>query len=213
MEDPRWKEFEMRVEAYRYYLSIVLQTNVFFYAIAGAAIGFYLNQTSSEYLAYALLLPILIAAVLGGIFHHAAVLQKDAAETIEKIRTALNDNKQIGSVKLNIEQIPDLDLLYILLKIFGWIFFLVGLALIVTPFLKAAPFHWGQSPINLILFAVMGCLTLLFGGFGSYCFACKYHEENKKKGLEVEECKITKSSENKDVKDDSNAHNNSFKPT
>ncbi len=91
MENPRWKEFEMRVEAYRYYLSIILQTNVFFYAIAGVALGFYLNQTSNEYLAYALLLPILIAAILGGIFHHAAVLQKDAAETIENIRTALNN--------------------------------------------------------------------------------------------------------------------------
>ena len=39
MEDFRLKEFEMRVEAYRYYLNIALQTNVFFYAITGVILG------------------------------------------------------------------------------------------------------------------------------------------------------------------------------
>lgn len=68
MEDYRWKEFEIRVEAYRYYLNIALQTNVFFYAITGVVLGFYLNKTTNEYLVYALLLPIIIAAVLGGFF-------------------------------------------------------------------------------------------------------------------------------------------------
>jgi MFS family permease len=176
MENPRWKEFEMRVEAYRYYLSIILQTNVFFYAIAGAAIGFYLNRTSNEHLVYALLLPILIAAVLGGIFHHAAVLQKDAAETIEEIRTALNNDWKEG---LGIKEIPDLDLLYILLRIFGWIFFLVGLAIIATPSLKAYPFQSGQYPANLILFTAIGCLILVVGGGGSYWLAYKHHKKAK----------------------------------
>lgn len=85
MEDTRWKEFEMRIEAYRYYLNIALQTNIFFYAITGVVLGFYLNRTNDRYLVYAFLLPILIAAILGSVFRYAAGLQRVAADTIEEM--------------------------------------------------------------------------------------------------------------------------------
>ncbi len=193
MEDHRWKEFELRIEAYRYYINTALQTNVFFYAIAGVALGFYLNQTPNVYLAYALLLPILIAAVLGGIFLYAADTQKRAADTIEILRDELNIKRALEDKEQVIQEIPDLELLYILLKIFGWIFFFVGLALIVTPFLKAAPFQWGQCPTNLIVFALIGNVVLIGGGRGSYCFACKHDKEAKELRSKVKEAKELRS--------------------
>lgn len=176
MEHAKWKEFEMRVEAYRYYLNIALQTNVFFYAITGVIVGFYLNRTTNEYLVYALLLPILIAAILGSIFHYAAGLQKEAAETIEDIRHELR-SEESDDKRVVIKDIPDLELLYILLQIFGWVFLLIGAALILTPFLKAAPFPmWRLPPLYLIIFALVGAGVLLGARYGTRSFARKHHE-------------------------------------
>jgi hypothetical protein len=138
-----------------------------------------LNQTSNEFLVYALLLPILIAAILGGILLYAAGLQKIAADTLDEIRTGLESQEPVDK-KVAIKDIPDLELLYILLQIFGWVFFLVGFALIVTPFLKAAPFQWWQCPPkNLVLFAFAGSFVLVGAGWGTYCFACRYDKKAK----------------------------------
>ena len=178
MEDYRWKEFEMRVEAHRYYLNIALQTNVFFYAIAGVVLGFYLNRTAYEYLVFALLLPILIAAVLGGIFLHAANLQREAAGIIVNMMDELRA-EPLEAKRLDIKDIPDLGLLYILLRIFGWIFFLIGVALLVTPFLKAAPFPIFQPPGHLVFFALAGVIVLIVAGYWTYSFARKHDEKIK----------------------------------
>jgi hypothetical protein len=174
MEDPRWKEFEMRVEASRYYLNVALQTNIFFYAITGVVLGFYLNKATNEYLVFALLLPILIATILGSVFVYAAELQLDAAIIIEEIRGELNKEKS-KSKRIKIKKIPDLNLLYILLWIFGRVFFLVGIALIVTPFLNVAPFPWGSlPPLYLIIFLGLGSVVLLVGGRWTLSFARTY---------------------------------------
>jgi hypothetical protein len=166
MENSRWKEFEIRVEAYRYYLNIALQTNVFFYAITGAALGFYLKEENKPYLVYVLLMPILIAGVLGSIFLYAASLQEKAARSIEHL---IKEFREVENV--NIKAIPDLELLYILLKIFGWIFFAVGLALIAAAFLKEAPFQMWKIPNSLLLFGIFGILVLVFAGRITYSFA------------------------------------------
>jgi hypothetical protein len=185
MTDFRWKEFEMRIEAYRYYLNIALQTNVFFYAITGVILGFYLNKTTSEYLVYALLLPILIASILGGVFIYAAGLQKKAADTIEDIRRELRSEKS-DDKRVAIKEIPDLELLYILLRIFGWVFITNGVALVVTPFLKAAPFPmWEWPPTYLIVFAVAGSAVIACAGFGTYYFACRHDKEAKERRCEI----------------------------
>lgn len=185
MADFRWKEFEMRVEAYRYYLNIALQTNVFFYAITGVVLGFYLNKTTNEYLVYALLLPILIAGILGGVFIYAADLQKKAADTIEDIRREMR-NEISDEKKVTIKEIPHLELLYILLLIFGRVFIIIGVALIITPFLKAAPFPmWERPPTYLIVFSIAGAIVLACAGCGTYCFARKHDKEAKERRCEL----------------------------
>ena len=181
MEDFRLKEFEMRVEAFRYYLNIALQTNVFFYAITGVILGFYLNKATNEYLVYALLLPILIAGILGGIFIYAADLQRKAADIIEDLRRELR-NEGSDEKRVIIKDMPDLELLYILLTIFGRVFFLIGLALVVTPFLNVAPFPWWEWPPKyLTIFMFLGLGTLIGARCGTYSFAWKRHKAAKRK--------------------------------
>lgn len=153
----KYKEFDLRISAYRYYLNIALKVNVFYYFTSGVVLGFYLKETENTHLEYFLLLPIFMGAVLGGIFIYAARLQKRAANTIETIRRELS---------LDIKEIPDIDLLYILLRMFGWIFFIVGVALIAVPFLKASAF-----PLHLKIFAAIAFLVLIGAGRWAYSFA------------------------------------------
>lgn len=131
----KWKELEMRIDAYRYYINIALQVNVFFYVTTGAVLGFYLNgpekPSANHHLGLLLLLPILIGVVLGGIFICAAILQRYAANIIKVIRGDLNRGG------LDIKEIPDIPLLAPLLVIFGCIFFLVAGLLVVVPIMGA----------------------------------------------------------------------------
>lgn len=159
----KYKEFDLRIQAFRYYLGIALRVNVFYYFTSGVVLGFYVNQKDANYLEYFLLLPIFMGAVLGGIFIYAAKLQKGAADIIETIK---------GELELDIKDIPDIDLLYILLRMFGWIFFVVGAGLIAVPFLKASVLPF-VSPLHLTLFAAIALLVLIGAGWWSYSFACR----------------------------------------
>jgi hypothetical protein len=154
-----WEEFKIRVETYKNYLNIALQANVFFYVTAGAVLGFYLNKPSDNNpLEYFLLLPILIGAVLAGIFIYAAALQKEASIIIEKIR---NESDEKG---LRIAELPDINLLYLLLLIFGGIFFLVAVSLIVVPHIAVSK--------DLTYFTGAGVIVLT-GGPLTYFFIKK----------------------------------------
>lgn len=150
-----WEEFKIRVETYKSYLNIALQANVFFYVTTGAVLAFYFNTTTkpSPFLDFILLLPILIGAVLGGIFVHAAKLQKEASIIIENIRWK-SDKKGYS-----IAELPDINLLYLLLLIFGCIFILVAISLIIVPHILST------DPKNVWYFTGISSVILIVGVF------------------------------------------------
>ncbi len=157
-------EFKIRVETYKNYLNLALQANVFFYVTTGAVLGFYLNNTTkqSPFLEFFLLLPILIGAVLGGIFIYAAKLQKKASTIIEKIRSESNEKG------FRIAELPDINLLYLLLVIFGCIFFLVAISLIVVPHLLNIAKLRTPEDNNLKYFTVIAGGIVFVGGISTY---------------------------------------------
>ena len=180
----KWEELKLRIEHYRYYVTIALQANVFFYATTGVVLGFYLktsdelNKTSGEmvknHLEFVLLLPILIGAVLGSIFIHGAKLQRKAANSIEKIVKELNKVEvEHENLKMSIKPISDNHLLHLLLLIFGYIFILVGALLITVPFLKASQLSlesilsWERKPFELAALVV-----LILGRYSTHIFIC-----------------------------------------
>jgi hypothetical protein len=138
---------------------------------AGAVLGFYLknpnDQHGNNHPEYFLWLPILISAVLGGIFFHGAELQKNAAESIERIKQQLIENP-----KLDIKEIPDIDLLRPLFLIFGTIFFIAGAALILVPRISAVTRlpDLVCFPDDLIIFVGVGFAVLAGGGLSTYHF-------------------------------------------
>src|SRR5688572_14087118 len=124
----KWKEIMGRVDAYRFYIKLCLEANAFFFATTGVILGFYLNQPiepSNYYLKFFLLLPILMGTVLGSICIYATRLQKEGSRNIKTVRKELATKHG-----LEIELIPDVHLLDLVLIIFGSIFFLVAALLI-----------------------------------------------------------------------------------
>ncbi|HEV7796695.1 MAG TPA: hypothetical protein VGO73_00965 [Pyrinomonadaceae bacterium] len=167
----KWQELALRIEHYKYYLTRALHVTIFFYAITGGVLGFYLKgpaafqisqprsptnaaspthaedelrmQTKREVqyrqqLELFLLLPILMGAVLGGVFLYGARLQEDAVDTMEHIREDLRE--RLG---VDVGELYDAQLLNILLRIFGYIYFCVAILLGFLP-------HLNQNPTSRI---------------------------------------------------------------
>lgn len=152
----KWKELAIRIEHYKYYLSTALQAAAFYYAITGGVLGFYLKDPEDAkkyHLEYFLLLPIIIGAVLGGIFIYGADLQEKAIDSMELIREELRE--RLG---LSIKQLYDAHLLSILLRIFGLIFFVVISMLLMLPFLIGTP-----RTLYLTGFVIAALLIILLG--------------------------------------------------
>lgn len=163
----KWNELALRIEHYKYYLTRALHVTIFFYAITGGVLGFYLRgpaafqisqppspnsapspssakspnpveielrmQTEREVqyrlqMEFFLLLPILMGSVLGGVFLYGARLQEDAVDTMEHLREDLRE--RLG---LEVGELYDAQLLNILLRIFGYIYFCVAILLVFLP--------------------------------------------------------------------------------
>jgi len=152
----KWEEFKFRVEHYKYFLNIALQVNAFFYLTTGGVLGFFLKdstqQAKDNHLVFFLLLPILIGSVLGGIFLYGAELQEEAFAETEILREELKD------LGLKIKKLPDAQPLHFLFTIFGVIFFIVVIALILVPIII-----WFDCSRDLKIFTVLAFLILCMG--------------------------------------------------
>jgi RimJ/RimL family protein N-acetyltransferase len=153
----KWKEYTLRVEHCKYYLTLALQVNAFFYLTTGAVFGYYLNNPS-QYSLFFLLLPILIGSVFGGIFIYGSKLQRKASISIEKLRNELAGSK----FALKTEEFFDVRTIHLLFMIFGCIFLLVVTALILLPCLTRLPIN-SKPPENLSIFVPLAVVILLAG--------------------------------------------------
>jgi hypothetical protein len=166
----KWEELKTRMDAYRFYIKLILEINGFYYATTGAVMLFYLKQ-DSKYMEFFLLLPILMGTVIGGFLLYAAEMQKRNEDIIEHIR----QNSECGDMK--VVEIPDLRLLYHLLRVFGGIFFVVAGILIVIPVIRTL-----ISPISCwdviagAGFTELGVGITILGGAISKSAMRKYRE-------------------------------------
>jgi hypothetical protein len=113
-----WKEYELHIDLYRYYLDIGLKANLFFFFIAGGVLGIYL-QKPSGIMKFSLLLPILLSFAFGGVFLHATFLWMRVSEVIREIRR-----------ELKLKKAPDINLMSLLLFVFGIVFFVIGTSIV-----------------------------------------------------------------------------------
>ncbi|HLL15256.1 MAG TPA: hypothetical protein VK388_09345 [Pyrinomonadaceae bacterium] len=122
--DFKLRKYVSHYERYNAYMDIAFKANVFFYVVTGSILGFYLANSEKPYIKIALLLPMLLGTVLSGIFLYGSYLWWKARRNIKGLEDELIENDLIIPP-------PDLHLLTGLLLIFGTIFLIVALSMIV----------------------------------------------------------------------------------
>ena len=103
-----WRQYSMQVDLYKHYLKILIEFNVFYYAITGAILSYYLTHASAPLIKYSLLLPLAMSVLFTGFFIYGAILMNITRHEIFQIRD-----------QLGFESAPDLQVLSLLLRIFA----------------------------------------------------------------------------------------------
>lgn len=85
-----WKQYEISVDLYKHYLKLVIEMNVFYYAITGAIVSYYFaHRTEEPEIRFALVLPILMSLLLAGFFIYGSIMNRFSRVDMFRIRDAL----------------------------------------------------------------------------------------------------------------------------
>lgn len=89
-KDDLWKQYEISVDLYKHYLKLVIEMNVFYYAITGAIVSYYFaHRTEEPEIRFALMLPILMSVLLAGFFIYGSIMNRYSRDEMFRIRDAL----------------------------------------------------------------------------------------------------------------------------
>src|ERR1022692_4462331 len=97
-----WRQYNLYVDLYKFYMEVVLKLNIFFYAITGGILTFYLAHPGIALIRYALLLPALMSLAFSGVFFYGARLLRPVRHDLFRIRDALK-----------LETAPDIHILMV----------------------------------------------------------------------------------------------------
>lgn len=120
-----WRQYELHIDLYKFYLDIALKANVFFYVITGGILTFYFAHSSERLIKYSLLLPIVLSMALGGVFIHGSKLLRVTRKDIMYTRDALG-----------LRVAPDVRVLAGFLQISAIVFFVVTASMVLLMLLK-----------------------------------------------------------------------------
>src|SRR5438034_10853152 len=87
--DEMWRQYALLVDLYKHYLELVLKFNVFFYAVTGAIVSFYLSRPSTGLLRHSLLFPCLMNLLFACFFVYGSLLVKVSRDDLFTIVRAL----------------------------------------------------------------------------------------------------------------------------
>lgn len=113
--DLLWRQYSQNVELYKFYMSLLIQLNTFYYAITGAIFSFYFANASIPNIKYSLVLPLIMSMGLIIFFVYGAILMQVLRNEVFEIRDALGLNAA-----------PDLGVLTVLMSIFALVFLAVS---------------------------------------------------------------------------------------
>lgn len=125
-------EYEIHIDLYKNYMTLSLNAVSFFFLITGGILAYILKIESPTKIKlplsgkkvprenFALFLPILLGNILCFIFIYGAFKWSEVKEAIDYLRESLK-----------IQKVPDVEVLWIVLIVFGIVFLVVGLTLII----------------------------------------------------------------------------------
>jgi hypothetical protein len=120
-----WRQYNLHVDLYKFYLDIALKLNAFFYLVTGGILTFYFANSNEPLIRYSLLLPIILSVAFGGVFIYSSILMSVIRTDIFQIRD-----------KLNLDVSPDVRVLSVLLRVFAIIFLAVAASMILLMVLR-----------------------------------------------------------------------------
>lgn len=124
--DLLWKQYELHVELYKFYMELTLKMNLFFYLITGGILTFYFANGDRPFLRFSLLFPVVLAVTLGAISFYGAQLMAYIRAEVFEIRD-----------ELSLSTAPDVGVLGVILRAFGSVMFIVAIAMCVLVYLGA----------------------------------------------------------------------------
>lgn len=116
--DLLWKQYQQHIEAYKFYLDIVVKLMSFYFAVTGAMLSFYFSNSADTNAKLALYLPLLMGVGLLIIFIIGAILSLITRKDIFILRD-----------KMKLETAPETGILTLLLVVFSFvlIFTIIGI--------------------------------------------------------------------------------------
>lgn len=115
-----WKQYTLNINLFKYYLNVVIQVNLFFYAITGGILSFFFSQPQKEVVRYSLVLPMIMSLFLACMTIFGAVQNRNIEDEIKRI-----------SGELNLSVYPDVRVLTYVLITCAVFFFIVLLGLLI----------------------------------------------------------------------------------
>jgi hypothetical protein len=110
-----WRQYQLNVDLYKFYVETVVKLNVYFYAITGALASFYFAHPDILLLRYSLLLPLIMSIALCGLFLVGAYLARVPRDEQFQLRDALE-----------LQAAPDIGVLILLLYASAFVMLLVA---------------------------------------------------------------------------------------
>jgi hypothetical protein len=115
-----WRQYNMYVDLYKFYLELVFKGNVFFYLITGGILTFYFTHREDSLIKYSLLLPVVMSIALGLASIFGAKLLGGMKKELLNLKT-----------QLGLDTYPSIRILQVLLKGFGVMFLIVATGMII----------------------------------------------------------------------------------
>jgi hypothetical protein len=97
-KDDAWKHYQIHADIYMNHLELVLKLNLFYYAITGAILSFYMSNRLPRLI---LVFPFLMSVGIAVFAFYGLVLVRRMQRELELVRSALNmpNEPQFGALK------------------------------------------------------------------------------------------------------------------
>jgi len=118
-QDLYWKQYELHVDLYKFYMDFTIKVNAFHYAITGAILSFYFTHSEIGMAKWSLVLPLGLSLGLAGLFWYGAGLVKTTREELFSIRD-----------KLGVEPAPEISVLAVFMRLMAATQTLTGIGIL-----------------------------------------------------------------------------------
>lgn len=118
-----FNHYKIHIELYKHYLELLIKFNLFYYAITGAILSFYFSNHTITFIQYLLIFPLIMSFAFSIFFFYASEKAKNSRKEVVDI-----------AILLELKTFPELNVLVILLKLFGSLFIIISFLLLTLIF-------------------------------------------------------------------------------